>query len=859
MKDFKNIQPLANFCTTKVLPTVYTDALSYGEAQGKIIYVLNQLVENVNMLPAYIQQAIQGYITSGELEKVLTEIFSNYVLNVKYPPNGLSPAKGDGVTDDTATIQGCINIAAIKGGMVFFPSGDYMTHPLTVLSNVSIAGQGKDNTTITLLGGAANPIFTVDADNLAISNVALNANMGAQTNNVGCLKFTGNNIDIINVTIKQAYDAVSITQTTGRATISNVNFESCIHNALTTTGGSVCCSDVSADSFSSLNPLAVIVNDADDSSFTCLHISAAVPIAFKNTGNNVDVSGVIKNATTPIENTGVKVLINLQGAQFSVDTEDVRINAATAEIIATDISLRATNPLKYKQPTPLNDFFKTIPLANQLGEQYDVLVAGDNVATLGANTVINVRDFGAVGNALYYDNTAREWWTTSAKTTKPTDDGPAIQKAIDYALAHNVNTIYFPDGAYYCVNRAFNIDTSKLNFVGENVSQLISVNLPANTSFITLSSPLSLSMYDYPRVPISRLSIKGNYFVNNPSVAITSGVTGVSWATATNVVACHSAIRDVCIIGFTVGLMLEAAYKSCAINLSIIACDYGIYNKPGGAIPWHAYQTTIECCANAVYSLGSGYSTLFFLGGSFEYNRINYNGVGKVVFNDIRFEGDLYACCNNALSPLYNFNVSDSLTSQLIFTDCQFLYLRNYSDNVTYWIPASMQKISTSLPDVIIFYNSPSYQGCSGLIIENCNFASEENVVSGFIIASSGVTSIINLDNASTLALSATMNQLLTAQLSITSGTPIKFPIAPTSRIFMAKIKPSIALPYSVRAERFIGTQHGYSDILANGTAPANQWTTIKIVLPLDRGYNSLYLSPTATCTLDPASYVNIF
>ena len=52
-------------------------------------------------------------------------------------------ATGDGVTDDTAAIQAVINNAAINGGVVFFPAGDYLVSSSLILySGVSLQGEG---------------------------------------------------------------------------------------------------------------------------------------------------------------------------------------------------------------------------------------------------------------------------------------------------------------------------------------------------------------------------------------------------------------------------------------------------------------------------------------------------------------------------------------------------------------------------------------------------------------------------------------------------------------------------------------------------------------------------------------------
>ena len=52
-------------------------------------------------------------------------------------------AKGDGITDDTETIQKAINEIS-KNGIVFFPSGKYfITSPLVLKSNINLVGEGN--------------------------------------------------------------------------------------------------------------------------------------------------------------------------------------------------------------------------------------------------------------------------------------------------------------------------------------------------------------------------------------------------------------------------------------------------------------------------------------------------------------------------------------------------------------------------------------------------------------------------------------------------------------------------------------------------------------------------------------------
>ena len=58
--NWSNVKPS---CCAKwlVLPTVYSDALSYGEQLDKFCFQLNQLIENNNILPDFISEMIKEF------------------------------------------------------------------------------------------------------------------------------------------------------------------------------------------------------------------------------------------------------------------------------------------------------------------------------------------------------------------------------------------------------------------------------------------------------------------------------------------------------------------------------------------------------------------------------------------------------------------------------------------------------------------------------------------------------------------------------------------------------------------------------------------------------------------------------
>ena len=117
MREFIHVEPVRYWCH-KILPLVYDDSLSYMELLNKVVYKLNEVVNNNNELPTYIAEQIKNYISSGEIKKVVQDILANYSLNVKFPPEGITPAVGDGTADDTAAFQGCLDYANAHGGMM---------------------------------------------------------------------------------------------------------------------------------------------------------------------------------------------------------------------------------------------------------------------------------------------------------------------------------------------------------------------------------------------------------------------------------------------------------------------------------------------------------------------------------------------------------------------------------------------------------------------------------------------------------------------------------------------------------------------------------------------------------------------
>lgn len=156
----------------RILPLVYDDSLSYYEVLAKVVEKINILINNNNNIPAYIKQVFNEFVQSGELEKLVKQILDrqDIVVNVKYPPEGVTAATGDGATNDTAAFNSCIAYAMINGIPVYIPSGTYMVDAMTINGNVQIFGTPKTELYLNVKP-EAGAMFTIEGGNVRLFNL----------------------------------------------------------------------------------------------------------------------------------------------------------------------------------------------------------------------------------------------------------------------------------------------------------------------------------------------------------------------------------------------------------------------------------------------------------------------------------------------------------------------------------------------------------------------------------------------------------------------------------------------------------------------------------------------------------------
>ena len=319
----------------------------------------------------------------------------------------------------------------------------------------------------------------------------------------------------------------------------------------------------------------------------------------------------------------------------------------------------------------LTNFRAMIGNLNDLSttDKSSIVDAINEVYALPKGVIINVKDHGAVGDGV-------------------TNDYAAILDAISTAGTKGLSVIYFPDGEYFCGNGTFTLDSSHIEFMGAANSKLISSGLSSSDSFITIVSTFSLGQYDYPRKPISKLCLQGNYFNDTGA----NGTIGIKMGTDTTYMAPHTILENVVVRNFAIGLELSSAYKTTYLNCSFMANNRGVVIPSAGvqqAVPCTFVSCWFEANDYAIIGLAGGYNNITFLGGAFEYNRSVISAYTKVVFVGVRFEYDAHASCDTALNIRPVFAGSTLASSHTVqkYIGCYFLELNNFESNVAYWIP----------------------------------------------------------------------------------------------------------------------------------------------------------------------------
>lgn len=716
--DWNNVKPVG--CKHwLVLPAVYSDALSYGDQIAQFCSALNKMIQNNNNLPAYVQEMIQEYISGGVIGEIVQEVIAEFILNVKYPPEGLTPATGDGTVDDTEAIQGCIDYAQEHNGMaVYLPSGDYSVQSLTLKSEVSLFGFDRYSTKLVLRGGATNPLITLNGSDIGIYNLTLDGNAGVQVENVNVISMIAKDVLLDNLILQNGYQLLVYNGTGGHLQINDVVFGNAVYRAVGISGNSVVqAKGVKFNQLSAVSGVDVINIASDGGTYdfisdvpceTCLNIS----------GNDNYVTGIENGATNAFVDIGLRNTIdfkgnekkeyyygstdstvegnvgftangayseNVSGAFTSVrkSTESKIVTGASTEqyntsqsenvagkktITAQDIQLNPVNPLQYKTPEVLNRYFKTIPFKDSDNNEYKVLVENEFTGRLDTS-IVNVDNFGAVGDGV-------------------TDDTDAISNAINFANT-NGYSLQFSAGKTYLMRYA-NISTNcSIDFNGCTIK--VSTNNPVDVRalFNVQSNGTNTTITE---TGLGRYAISNSALYNKVFEIVSPLLLGTR--SGENVYFTQLMITD------GNGNFINTDYKA-----SIIEGTYTINNVHEVGARLEFKNVTVDYGANAA-----------FIGRLLEINRSN------VCVNGVTIKGGLV-------------NTADIFATEVILlTACAYVSINN--------VIGANPVVGNSSGYVLGIYN------VSNLEINGCSFYNNSNTTTW---GSIGVSFVTNLSIKNTI------------------------------------------------------------------------------------------------------------
>lgn len=464
MSEFNKVTYLYGWCQ-KIIPLVYDDSLSYYENICKAMQKLNEVITNTNMIPDMIKQEVQDFINSGQIEEMIEEMLTGYlqriVVNVVVPPQGITPAKGNG-NDDTETFQQCIDYLYNNGGgLLFVPDGDWMVKPLTIKSGVYIAGASVA-TKITLIGGSPAGLLSGTVTDCGVSRLTLSNNAAQQTVDKAVIDITCNNIVLDDLIVKNGYMGVNVTVNNG-ALIQRIKFDTLGYGGLYANGNNadVFVSDVTVKNVSQVSGQFGVDNTCANAVFKRIGIYGPIPTGFSNTGSFVSFDGRIVGCGTGIFNVGddcdFNALVNGNTEIINDAGERTSYNFkgqnSQCKIGGDLLNIDTTEPIMYKAPLPLDNTtdFKYVPAQDYAGNPYKLLVLGD---ITNKNDYVNPDDFGAVGDGITNDYQA-----ISDAITAATNTGKYVK--------FSRNKSYYWDGAG--INPTCDIDFNGCTLVMPNI------------------------------------------------------------------------------------------------------------------------------------------------------------------------------------------------------------------------------------------------------------------------------------------------------------------------------------------------------------------------------------------------------
>ena len=383
---------------------------TYDSDLAWLIKAYKILTGKVNNIEQTIEDTINEALQGEELRQLITQMLAEALpLNVKYPPaeSGLTPAAGDGETDDTAALQAMIAYANAHNMPMIFPAGVYRVTGLDV--NIDTVFRGFD-ATLMLAPVSAKPLITLTAD-LATSGLTLNGNLGGQTTAQDIINIVNGSFAITNTSIMGGKSCIK-GSLVGDSMIGDSYLGNFQEYGIHVEGsGNFTASNVALPSVASSGAMRFMLIDCNNCTVSGFSSQATVPIGFEITGNNNVITANTPNVATPVNDSGTgntwtiigkdekryfNGSIALNAVNYNVAAENYNVAAEeTAEISGENVILNPTNALTYNKTRtsrPTARYFSSVPFTDGTNE-YNVAVISDIT-----DKVKNVLAYGAVAD-----------------------------------------------------------------------------------------------------------------------------------------------------------------------------------------------------------------------------------------------------------------------------------------------------------------------------------------------------------------------------------------------------------------------------------------------------------------------------
>lgn len=413
----------------RILPLVYDDSLSYYEVLAKIVEKINILINNNNNIPAYVKQVFNEFVKSGELEKLVKQILNrkDIVVNVKYPPESVIPAVGDGATNDTAAFNSCIAYAVANGLAVYIPNGVYMLDAITINGNVQIFGTPKTDLYLNVKPNVG-AMFTIEGGNVGFFNLTAYGQHAKQPNDATFIYVNAQNtnVNVRNVTVNQFNRGLELIGT------KSFKAESCIFvnngmNAITASNNAykVTIDNCYFDGLTERNATTYVVSNSNglrlmntefsgnasigvnyvDSKDVFIHyFKTAIATPVTGTGENpviIENNGKIKYALDDDITAYVANLILNTSGDMTLETHDMTVNAE--RLIETINGEKASQAAKRTDVISGTATLEAgaVEVQTTQGEKHEV--AGQFNVHAGSYKMLNVVRRTPTGTANYVD------------------------------------------------------------------------------------------------------------------------------------------------------------------------------------------------------------------------------------------------------------------------------------------------------------------------------------------------------------------------------------------------------------------------------------------------------------------------